>query len=626
MVVILYQILRYLIMALVQVAISVGLYSALEALLYKIEELIRSHYEISEDESWILTGNMFAEALLFVGASAVTMRTKLPVTLARKLGFSGNAITKRQISPATAQKMAAIDMKKAIPATKTIWEFLSSGQKLFWVFIAVPLFLQQIGDQFIFQPDRATAFWKAITGYDFKPVSTDSTRLSTFTAKEWREFITGLQQAGVTGLRDETRGTTLTFNERNAAALLVRLSGQAALKGENLTPKKAKEAIAPYLVRNGIVDETKVQQVIKGSSTGAGAGAASSQTVAQQVKIQAREVLPFEPRDNDIIESEEELRQAAHNNLSAFLSALGGRIACEIRTVQNIKLRDGNVVYGTNVTVSNGTDSKGNPRTKIVRSKFAVLDVYVLDENGKRLKVQTITLGPTDAANYNPSTADLADVGDTLNTQQVISATVRSENMAQLVIETTPQNPLGDAQNAPDVPTITQTPVIERDYLVNGDGFYDAVRFRVGDTIFETTFVNDMLSEEEKLKLGNYGKMIEEVQRRLLNMGIDVNKFARDTFFWEYQGRAATMKRVPWQQFFFERLPGESGAASSPVTTVKGSDARSLSEWYTANGQTLPSIAARGVVYESYGLGSAKLYTGTAEQNTKLLAALKLQK
>lgn len=599
---------------------------ALEKILYAVIDALQKYYEIPEDDAVIITANWLAWGVAYTVGGAATIQSKLPVTLARKLGFSGDKIARRVVSEATAKKILAVDAVAktggAKKALETAFKVIAIPGGIVWLMVG----LANVIEPGIYKPEQTNAVYEQL-GIPWKyPTNGGSERLSTFTAKEWREFITGLQQAGVTGLRDDTRGTTLSFNERNAAALLVRLSGQAALKGENLTPKKAKEAIAPYLVRNGIVDETKVQQAIKGTSAVGAAAANNTQSVAQQVKIVAREVLPFEPRDNDIIESEEELRQAAHNNLSAFISALGGRIACEIRTVPNIKLRDGNIVYGTNVQVQSGIDSKGNPKMKTVRTKFAVLDVYVLDENGKRLKVQTITLGPTDAANYNPSSADLADVGDTLQTQQVITSTVRSQNTAQVTIETTPQNPLGDAEQGADVPTITQTPVLEREYLVNGDGFYDAVRFRVGDVVYETTFVDDMLSDDEKLKLGNYGKMIEEVQRRLLQMGIDVEKFKRDSFYWEYQGRAATMKRYPWQQFFFERLPNESGATSSPVTTVKGSEARSLSEWYTANGQTLPSISARGVIYESYGLGSKSLYTGTAEQNTKLLAALKLQK
>ena len=47
-----------------------------------------------------------------------------------------------------------------------------------------------------------------------------------------------------------------------------------------------------------------------------------------------------------------------------------------------------------------------------------------------------------------------------------------------------------------------------------------------------------------------------------------------------------------------------------------------LWEYYTGSGQKLPPIRERAVLYESYGLGSAAAYTGTAQQNTVLLEQL----
>lgn len=51
--------------------------------------------------------------------------------------------------------------------------------------------------------------------------------------------------------------------------------------------------------------------------------------------------------------------------------------------------------------------------------------------------------------------------------------------------------------------------------------------------------------------------------------------------------------------------------------------ARTLSEWYAARGQKLPSVSDRAIQYQTLGLGPASYYVGSAEQNTRLLAALK---
>ena len=81
---------------------------------------------------------------------------------------------------------------------------------------------------------------------------------------------------------------------------------------------------------------------------------------------------------------------------------------------------------------------------------------------------------------------------------------------------------------------------------------------------------------------------------------------------------------------------GGTGAPSVPATTPAVSNERNVAtkpranattlfEWYRAQGRDLPPVAQRSVVYASLGLGVQGYYTGTAEQNTKLLNALKYQ-
>ena len=50
--------------------------------------------------------------------------------------------------------------------------------------------------------------------------------------------------------------------------------------------------------------------------------------------------------------------------------------------------------------------------------------------------------------------------------------------------------------------------------------------------------------------------------------------------------------------------------------------ATNLYEYYTSQGQNLPSVQERAVIYEQKGLGKASDYKGTASQNTQLLGAL----
>jgi MFS family permease len=67
-----------------------------------------------------------------------------------------------------------------------------------------------------------------------------------------------------------------------------------------------------------------------------------------------------------------------------------------------------------------------------------------------------------------------------------------------------------------------------------------------------------------------------------------------------------------------------SGGGSSQNTTsgTTTGGITTLSAYYASKGKSLPSIIERGKIYESLGLGKITYYTGTAEQNTKLLNAL----
>lgn len=54
-----------------------------------------------------------------------------------------------------------------------------------------------------------------------------------------------------------------------------------------------------------------------------------------------------------------------------------------------------------------------------------------------------------------------------------------------------------------------------------------------------------------------------------------------------------------------------------------GASATTLTAWYQAQGQSLPTVSARAKIYESLNLGPAGTYTGTREENIALLDALK---
>ncbi len=61
-------------------------------------------------------------------------------------------------------------------------------------------------------------------------------------------------------------------------------------------------------------------------------------------------------------------------------------------------------------------------------------------------------------------------------------------------------------------------------------------------------------------------------------------------------------------------------STQAPGATVPGLNALTLFDWFAARGQEVPPMSERAIVYEAAELGNMKYYTGTSEQNTKLLA------
>lgn len=68
--------------------------------------------------------------------------------------------------------------------------------------------------------------------------------------------------------------------------------------------------------------------------------------------------------------------------------------------------------------------------------------------------------------------------------------------------------------------------------------------------------------------------------------------------------------------------------ASTPQpldSKLPGGDAKTLYDYYSAQGKTLPAIADRGNLFHQLGLGTAEEYKGSATQNEELLSALQRQ-
>ena len=133
---------------------------------------------------------------------------------------------------------------------------------------------------------------------------------------------------------------------------------------------------------------------------------------------------------------------------------------------------------------------------------------------------------------------------------------------------------------------------------------------------------NDLQTLENKLPALTTTSDITEIQTIVSNNPVNVTAPAQPT-----QPVAQTTQTAS-QPVQTASQPVQTASqpvqTTEPVIVIKlGANATNLSEWYAANGQSLPPLSVRAEAYQALGLGQASYYTGTAEQNWRLLNVLK---
>jgi len=321
----------------------------------------------------------------------------------------------------------------------------------------------------------------------------------------------------------------------------------------------------------------------------------------------------FVPRPDDLITDMADLRQAAANNIAPFLASVPGRVVYEIKLVSSYVDKSGYTHRGTSTQVQSGTYANGTPKYKMVYNKFAVAELYMLSATGTRTKIDTIVLGPTDAARFQPSPVDVdgltTELRNSITTSYSSAASGESKKESRRSSRDKDDDEKKEEREDGESASFTQS---KQDalYSYRGKYYYKSTAYRgtyrgispgsslkrqirVGQVkvipLEEWQFVPepDSKSEIEKYRLGEWPKAIDPATLPV-----------------------AAPPPMPTP------LPPREGETRGICL------ASTLAEYYGAQGQSLPSVADRQPFYEALGLGPAAYYTGTAEQNVKLLDAL----
>ena len=294
-------------------------------------------------------------------------------------------------------------------------------------------------------------------------------------------------------------------------------------------------------------------------------------------------VVAYKARENDIVESQQELEYSISNNLVVFFDVFLQKLAYELKLVTSIQTQDGSVVRAGMARVQDGNLKNGQPKFKNVYNKFAVLDVWLTLPGLTRKKLTRLVIAPVNIFKLNPKAEELEKLNALIGKLITIPSADAPTVPAPAPKEPVPEgiNPLWWELNK----LIGQS--IE---IVVAYGQYNYVRRR--GVI-----------------------MVENTNRPVPRLIADL---ATPT---PLLGTTIDDKPVPTLEP--PTVPVVTPPVEIPVPPV--APTLTLKEWYGALGQPIPLFYKRAEEYERLGLGPRGTYLGTAEQNIKFLAALKAE-
>lgn len=598
---ILWNVLRPVLIWAVQRGAELGIWLIIEKGIDVLIDWVKGTSGITQEESESYVSNVVVDIIGTGVVGSILIYKKIPVTLIRKLGLSGGKPTKRAIS---AQATAKIEALTPSIVTNTFFKkaailfgIYKAIEGLVWL-VNVPIQAVEPG---IYQAKQANDIWESIIGK--RPFSEPSPLESPgpFKTSEFEDYARSLEATGIQGF--EAPYGSFIYSRTELAKLVDYIYGAELAKGKTLTSKTIVPILAPYLIISA--GKTPTKPTTSGSTTATTPLSVPKVQVFSGVLSQGvlGKGLEFQARPDDMIETAQEMLDAASNNLAPWLGTLPSRVTYQVRVVSSVTTKDGFTQKGSVVQVISGYNTNGTPKYKTVVNKFAVLDLYVLNDKGSRIKLQTIVLGPVDSVKF-----------------QVGNGTIQAiETAIQKVVATTDIGSIkGVETTAPVTITTPQSQIVQTQVNTNQLTPQPPV---VGDMAIETVYAY-------------IGDKAVVFNPRLNMWGV---RMPVGNVYWPGKAQAyqyAGIAEVPSNP---EPAPAPAPAVGTvvapptvpapvvvpPAAPKPGANAQTLFEWYSANSQAMPTLQQRSVIYENFGLGKAIYYTGTAEQNTKLLLKLK---
>ena len=578
---------------------------------------------VSDEEATDIAANKYLEIAEQIGIGAALIKSRTPLKVADRLGFNGKGWNKRKLSTKAEAASNASTVAKVTTAELTVAEVdevvtqvakakgvtfaqVKSVTGFVATIIGLPVgffyAVAQYIDYAAWQNPYQKTFQKllGVFGVD---VDTHLTSARTVSADTWKKILAVVEVERPTGISMPFSGQTLPYSQANLAKAVDEIAANIEKEGGRATYRSVWAVLLPLISING----EKVATPSTSSSSSGGKVAISVPQVQVFTGVLSQGVLgnglEFQSRPDDLIETAQEMADAAANNLAPWLATLAGRITYQVKVVPSITTKDGFVQRGSATQIISGYSTNGTPKYKTVINKFATLDISVTNDKGAHVKLATIVLGPVDSVKFqvqqNTLTSVEGAIRNVITTSDINS--VKGISTVNPITITTPKS-----QIVPQDASANQLPV---GTVVNTQGVPEAYKYYIG-------------------RYGSYEKILPsaiagvpgftEITEAEYNAGKGITSPISSS-----GSTASPANFTPAPAVSTPAPQTQTPATTAPPAQRAGANANTLAEWYAANGQSLPTIQARSVIYQNYGLGQASFYTGTAEQNAKLLSKLK---
>lgn len=402
------MVLRQVIMSVASGAVVTGAQELIDGTFKELVFELRDTEGLTEQEAKDVIGNIVIDLAINSASIMAVLRTGIGVKAAEWLGLTSKNFGKAALTPkaVTAAERVGVtggkDLVKRVIGK--IVKRIPSPTALFWVFVA----MTQVVEPAIYQPGQMQRILDALGIPLTIPNSAGVLQPGPMSKEDFADYANSLETVGIKGINNPAAMQSQLYSRQALAQLIDWLYGQEVLKGFNPNTTKIIELARPYLT----IATTAATASAPSTTTPAGAPNSSSVKVFTGIVSQGvvGKGAEFVARPDDLIESIDELKQAAAINLASYLESLLTKVVYEVKIVSSIVTKDGFKQTGTTQRIESGKDTYGYPKYKTVTNRFAQVVVYALTDKNVRTKLTTINIGPTNSAKLLVGTNDLRGI------------------------------------------------------------------------------------------------------------------------------------------------------------------------------------------------------------------------